>query len=238
MKQSFSTDTAVEETVLAAKENADLRKELAQALGEKSRVAREYSAQVLAAIARDDVSLVADYADEIIDALNRPESLTRYSMIEVIGELAQTQPKLVTTAYEMLQECLYDEDSGTVRLYAFRVLARYGATTPARSIKVWPDLSMALRCFHGDSEFMAMMSELIGMLGGRSDQSVKEAAVELFAFDAEHARGDLRKKAEAIASFSPDTLARINKEKEEKAAAASAAKEAAKAAAESDDDED
>jgi len=237
MKQSFCTDTPIEETIQKAATCADMRKKLAEALGDKSRLVREYTAQAMVGLARENVELIQDFSDDIIDALNRPESLTRYSMIEMIGELAETQPKVVVDAYEALQECLYDEDSGTVRLYAFRTLARYGATGPARSVKVWPDLSMVLRCFHGDAEFIAMMNETIKMLDGRADTSVKEAAVTLFAFDAEHARGELRKKAETISGFAPEVLARINKENEEKAKAASAAKEAQKAAAEVDVEE-
>ncbi|MCL2403401.1 MAG: hypothetical protein FWC86_04135, partial [Coriobacteriia bacterium] len=232
MEQSFTLENPIEETVQTASECAKTRKELAESLGHQSRAMREYTAQVLTELMRADVALLQDHADDIVDALNRPESLTRYSMIEIIGELANLDSKIVTDAYEPLQDSLYDEDSGTVRLYAFRVLARYGATGPARSVKVWPDLSMALRSFHGDPEFMAMMNELIAMLAGRADTAVKESAVELFAFDAEHARGDLRKKAETIATFAPEVLERINKENEDKAEAASAAKEAAKAAAE------
>ncbi|MCL2438338.1 MAG: hypothetical protein FWE26_05375 [Coriobacteriia bacterium] len=241
MEQSFTLITIeapLEESAQTASECAKTRKELAEALGHQSRAVREYTSQVLTKLASADVTLLQDFANDVIDALNRPESLTRYSMIEIIGELAKSDSKIVTNAYEPLQDCLYDEESGTVRLYAFRVLARYGATGPARSVKVWPDLSMALRSFHGDPEFMAMMSELIAMLGGRSDVSVKESAVELFAFDAEHARGDLRKKAEIISSFAPEVLARINKANEEKARAATAAKEAAKAAAENEDEEE
>ena len=238
MEQSFTTDTPIEEVVETASSCADTRKELAEALGHKSRATREYASQVKVELARSDAELLQDFAGDIVDALNRPEALTRYSMIEVIGELAQNNPKVISDAYELLQECLYDEDSGTVRLYAFRILARHGATEPEKSLKVWPDLSMALRCFHGDPEFMAMMSELILMLGGKADQQVKEAAVELFAFDAENARGELRKKAETIASFAPEILERINKENEEKARAISAAKEAQKAAAEEEDDDD
>jgi len=238
MEQSFNLDTPIEETVEAASTCTKTRKELAESLGHELRSVREYTAQVMRELALADAELLHDHTSDIIDALSRPESLTRYSMIEVIGELSQTQPKVVSSAYEALQECLYDEESGTVRLYAFRVLARYGATGSARSVKVWPDLSMALRCFHGDAEFMSMMNELIFMLDGRADKEVKDAAVALFAFDAEHARGELRKKAEAISSYAPEVLARINKEKEEKAQAASAAKEAAKAAAEDEDDED
>jgi len=238
MEQSFTTDTPIEELVETASTCVKTRKELAESLGHELRPVREHTAQVLRELALADAELLHDHIDDIIDALSRPESLTRYSMIEVIGELSQAQPKVVSSAYEALQECLYDEESGTVRLYAFRVLARYGATGSARSVKVWPDLSMALRCFHGDSEFMSMMNELIFMLDGRADKEVKDAAVTLFAFDAEHARGELRKKAETIASYAPEVLARINKEKEEKAQAASAAKEAAKAAAEDEDDDE
>jgi hypothetical protein len=219
MKKSpttISVGTPIGDLVQSALDSKKVRKDLVDALGHQSRALREYASQALIDLARADIGLLQEYSAELIDALSRPESLTRYSMIEILGDLAKSEPKIVLGAYEPLQECLYDEDSGTVRLYAFRVLARYGATGPARSLKVWPDLSMALRSFHGDPEFMTMMSELIAMLGGRSDASVKEAAVRLFAFDAEHAKGELRKKAEQIASFAPEVLASINEENEKK----------------------
>jgi len=236
MAQSFTHETPIEKTVAAAKDNAPIRRELADALGHEARGMREYAAQVKVELARIEADLLHDFTDDIIDALNRPESLTRYSMLEVISEMMGANPKIVPDSYELLQDCLYDEDSGTVRLYAFRVLARYGATGPARSVKVWPDLSMALRCFHGDSEFIAMLNELINMLAGRADQSVKDAAVELFAFDAENARGMLRRKAEAIADFSPEVLENIKEKARANEAEAIARKEAERAAAETDED--
>ncbi|MCL2680055.1 MAG: hypothetical protein FWF11_01055 [Coriobacteriia bacterium] len=244
MKHSFTHETPIEETLAAAQRKVTTRRELANALGHETRGMREYAAQVKVELARIEADLLHDFTDDIIDALNRPESLTRYSMLEIIAALMNSNPRIVPDSYELLQDCLYDEDSGTVRLYAFRVLARYGATGPARSLKVWPDLSMALRCFHGDSEFLAMLNELINMLAGRADQQVKDAAVELFAFDAENARGMLRRKAETIATYAPDVLERIKAEaraQEAEAAAVLARKEAEQAAAadaDSDDDEE
>ncbi|MCL2605984.1 MAG: hypothetical protein FWD93_01710 [Coriobacteriia bacterium] len=235
MAQSFTVESPIAETVDAARRKVTTRRELAEALGHSTRAMREYAAQVIVELVRIDADLLQDFSGDIVDALNRPESLTRYSMLEVIGEMMISNPRIVTDSYELLQECLYDEDSGTVRLYAFRVLARYGATGPARSLKVWPDLSMALRCFHGDSEFIAMLNELINMLAGRADQQVKDAAVELFAFDAENARGMLRRKARTIATFAPDVLERIQAEAQAVADAAAARKEAENVATEEDD---
>ena len=239
MKYSFTPETPLAETVDSALRRVKTRRELADALGNESRAIREYAAQVLVEVAQADISLLQDFEDDIIDALDRPESLTRYSMVEVIGALAQLNPKIVLKAYEPLEDCLYDEDSGTVRLYAFRVFAAYGATRTARSQKVWPDLSMALRCFHGDPEFIPMMNELIMMLNGKADQKVKDSAAELFFFDIENARGLLKRKAETIATFAPETVERIRVETQRKADEAEARKAAeAAAAAEEDDDEE
>jgi len=245
MKYSFTPETPLEETVDSACRRVKTRRELADALGNELRLQREYAARVFVEVAHCDAALLQEFSAEIIDALDRPESLTRYCMIEVIGILASQNPKLVLTAYEPLEDCLYDEDSGTVRLYAFRVFAAYGATGTARSSKVWPDLAMALRCFHGDPEFIPMVNELITMLSGKADQKVKDAAAELFYFDLENARGLLRRKAEAIAEFAPDTITRLRAETQRKVdeaearkAAEAAAAEAAKADSEVDDDED
>jgi len=245
MKYSFTTETPLEETVDSACRRVKTRRELADALGNQARSIREYAARVMVEVAHSDIALLKDFDADIIDALDRPESLTRYSMVEIIGDLARSNPKIVLTAYEPLEDCLYDEDSGTVRLYAFRVFAAYGATGSARSNKVWPDLSMALRCYHGDPEFIPMINELIAMLNGKADQKVKDAAAELFFFDTENARGLLKRKAEIIASFAPETVARIRAEAKRKAdeaearrAAEAAAAEAAKESSDVDDDED
>jgi hypothetical protein len=232
MKYSFTIDTPSEEILDAALKRVKTRRELVDALGCDTRLLREYAACALCAVAQVDAKLLLDFEAEIIDALDRPESLTRYTIIEVIGALTREKPKIVLSAYEPLQDCLYDEDSGTVRLYTFRVLAAYGATGTARSQKVWPDLSMAIRCYHGDPEFIAMVNELIAMLSAKADISVKEAAAELFAFDADNARGTLKRKAQAVTAFAPQVIERLHREAKRKADAAQAAKEAeARAAA-------
>jgi len=240
MKYSFTSETPLEETIDSALRRVKTRRELADALGNESRMLREYAAQVFVGVAGSDATLLQDFEDDIVDALDRPESLTRYSMLEVIAALSQLDSKIVLKAYEPLEDCLYDEDSGTVRLYAFRVFAAYGASGPARSQKVWSDLSMALRCYRGDQEFIPMMNELITMLGGKVDQKVKDSAAELFFFDIENAKGLLKRKAELVATFAPEVIEQLRAEAQRKSDEAEARKAAEAEAAEAanDDEED
>jgi hypothetical protein len=233
MKHSFTSETLLEETLDSALRRVKTRRELIDALGSETRALREYASNVLLIVAQQEPALLLDFGADIADALNRPESLTRYNTIETIGLLAQLQPKLVTSTFEALEDCLYDEDSGTVRLYAFRVLAAYGATGTARASKVWPSLSTALRCYHGDAEFIPMLNELIAMLGGKVDQNVKDSATRLFAFDADNAKGTLQRKAQTVTTFAPEVIEEIREEVRRKAAEAEARKLAeAEAAAE------
>jgi hypothetical protein len=243
MKYSFTIETPQAETLDSALKRVKVRRELADALGGPTRPLREYASDIFAQIARLDPKELLDFQAEIIDALDRPESLTRYNMLETILELSRLNPKIVITAFDPIEDCLYDEDSGTVRLYAFRVFAHYGATGTARSMKVWTDLSEAIRCYHGDPEFIPMLNEVITMLGGKVDQKVKDAAAELFAFDADNGKGTLKRKAAAITAFAPEVIkrlkaeaARIEKQKAEDAR--KAAEEAAAAAAEEEEEEE
>ncbi|MDR1775652.1 MAG: hypothetical protein LBS17_04340 [Actinomycetes bacterium] len=243
MQYHFTVDTPIEESVDGAIRRVKDRREYADALGASSRRIREYASCVILELARRDASLVSDFADAIADALDRPETQTRYNMLEAIRLLCPVQAKVVDGAYDAIEDCLYDEDSATVRLYAFQVFTCYGATTAARSKRVWPTIAAALRCYHGDAEFIPMVNELLAMLEGKVDQSVKEGATELFAFDAENGKGLLARKAQAVIAYAPEVIERLKREaalaEAQKAeAAARKAAEADAAAADEDDDEE
>ncbi|MDR1412534.1 MAG: hypothetical protein LBJ07_01230 [Actinomycetes bacterium] len=241
MKYSFTEETLVEEGVTRALRNQKVRHELADALGCDRRALREHAAKVFVEVSQRDAKVLQPFETEIIDALDRPESLTRYSMLDVLTEICRIDARVVTnSAFEVIEDCLYDEDSGTVRLSDFRLFCVFGATTPTRSLKVWEDLSMAIRCYHGDAEFIPMLNELLLYLNGKVDHKVHEQATELFAFDAENAKGVLKRKAEAIVAFAPEVIERLKaeaaaREREKAEEARKTAEVAARAAAEADE---
>jgi hypothetical protein len=82
-------------------------------------------------------------------------------------------------------------------------MAHYGATTPHRSERVWPLVAEAVRCYHGDTEFPAMLSSLYRLTSGNSSDAVKLSAAELMTFDAEFGKGLLKRRASRIVACAP-----------------------------------
>jgi len=219
MKYSFTPETDKAEMIDGAIRRVKTRRELADALGAPSRALREYASEVLKELALQDSDLLIEFSDEIIDALDRPESLTRSNILSILLTFLKSHAQLVAKALPQLEDCLYDEESKIVRLQAFELLCRFGALTEARSKTVWGYVSEALRCYHGDPEYLTMLGQLIDMLqNGKVAESVKEGAVRLFAFDADQGKGLLQKKAQQIVDLAPDVLEKIKIEQAEAAA--------------------
>ncbi len=212
MKYSFTPETDKDEVYDAALRRVKVRRELADALGAPTRQMREFASDILQRVAVQDCSLLLEFGDDILDALERPESFTRYNMLLVLDRFVENDPRVVAKATSQLEDCLYDEDSKNVRLEAFEVLCRFGALTAARSKVAWSYIAEALRCYHGDPEFPAMLNATITLLGGKVDESVKEDAVRLFLFDAENGKGMLQKKAAQIVAFAPEMVDTIKAE--------------------------
>ena len=76
-----------------------------------------------------------------------------------------------------------------MRLAAFRLLCTYGATTAHRSERVWPLIDEAIRCYHGDAEFPAMLVSVLALVQGAATDEVKIAAADRMEFDADFAQG-------------------------------------------------
>lgn len=173
------------------------------ALAGEDRRSRQFAASVVHEVALHDAALLKPYAPELADALHRPESQTRWEVLGVFDKLVSVDARLVDKALAGAETALHDEESGTVRLAAFRLMTSYGATTATRSERVWPLISDAVRCYHGDTEFPAMMSGLYRMVSGNASDEVKLAAAELFAFDAENGKGLLKRRAGRIVACAP-----------------------------------
>ena len=125
---------------------------------------------------------------------------------------------MVDKAFSGTSAALHDEDSGVVRLAAFRLLATYGATTETRSEKVWPLLGEAIRIYHGDSEFPQMLTGLIKLVSGNASDEVREAAADTMSFDADHSKGLTGRRAKQVVSCAPAKYLRKRKKSAEAAA--------------------
>jgi len=201
--RSFTPDDDKSEVMSNALEDPRVLAEVVEALAGEDRRTRQYAASVVHDIALHDAALLKPFADELADALHRPESQTRWEILGVFERLVGVDARLVDKALDGAESALHDEESGVVRLAAFRLLTSYGATTARRSERVWPLIAEAVRCYHGDPEFPAMLSGLFRMVSGASADEVKLAAAELMAFDAETGKGLLKRRATRIVECAP-----------------------------------
>ena len=199
----FSADA--DKSLLAenARANPKLLKEVVDALAGEDRRSRQVAASVVHEVAQSDPAQRKDFAPQLADALHRPESQTRWEVLGTFEKLVPVDARLVDKALAGAETALHDEESGVVRLAAFRLLTTYGATTAHRSERVWPLIDEAIRCYHGDPEFPAMLSGVFRMVAGGAADSVKHAAAERMAFDAENGKGLLKRRATRIVECEP-----------------------------------
>lgn len=200
---TFSADHDKSDATARAIESVEYRNAVVAALAGDDRRSRQVAASVVHGIAEEHADLLRDHVDELADALHRPESQTRWEVLGVFDQLVAVDARLVDKALEGAETALHDEESGVVRLAAFRLLTSYGSTTARRSERVWPLIAEAVRCYHGDAEFPAMLSGLIKMVSASASDEVKTAAAALMAFDAENGRGLLKRKATQIVNCAP-----------------------------------
>jgi hypothetical protein len=202
-KKGFSADANKAEVAERAVSDPKLLQEVIDAMAGDDRRARQSAAAVVRAVADADPTLLKPYAGELTDALHRPESQTRWEVLGTFEKLVPVDARLVDKALGGAETALHDEESGVVRLAAFRLMCTYGATTAHRSDRVWPLIDEAIRCYHGDPEFPAMLSGVYRMMIGAAADSVKTAAAERMAFDAENGKGLLKRRATRIVQCAP-----------------------------------
>ena len=199
----FSPDADKSEMAEKARADSKLLKEVVHALSGEDRRARQVAASVVHEVAQSEHALLKGYAPQLADALHRPESQTRWEVLGTFEKLVPVDARLVDKALPGAETALHDEESGVVRLAAFRLLTTYGATTAHRSERVWPLIDDAIRCYHGDPEFPAMLSGVYRMVATGAADSVKHAAAERMAFDAENGKGLLKRRATKIVECAP-----------------------------------
>lgn len=174
------------------------RDDLIVQLAGTSRLVRQDAAHDLADMARQNPELVAEVADDLIDALSSPEAQTRWECLDALSAIALEVPDAVTGGFDGAEEALFDEHSAAVRLSAFRFLTRYGSQDPERSEQVWSLLSEAVQCYHGDPEYREMLICLFEFVQGSISDSVRKALGRRIAFDAKNAHGSIRRYSERI----------------------------------------
>ena len=202
-KLSFTPDDDKAEVAERARADAKLLDEVISALAGEDRRSRQFAASIVHDVAIHEPALLKPYADELADALHRPESQTRWEVLGTFEKLVPVDARLVDKALPGAEAALHDEESGVVRLAAFRLMTSYGATTAHRSERVWPLISEAIRCYHGDAEFIPMLSGVYRMVSGNASDQVKLAAADIMAFDAENAKGLLKRRAQRIVACKP-----------------------------------
>lgn len=172
--------------------------ELADALAGESRRERQSAAAALAIIAQDHPDLLLPLASDIIEALDRPEARTRWECLDILTALVECDSRACDKAIPGAETSLFDEESGPVRLAAMRFLCKLGATTENRSEKVWPLIDEGIQCYHGDLEFLDMLSAVMDFSAGKLSPVVKQELVARMKFDAENGKGSLKRKASQI----------------------------------------
>lgn len=192
-------------------QNSDVKAQAEEAVGKDDKIAefvgeldsssrrsRQQAAAVLSQIAQIDPEKIQPYANELVDALNRPEARTRWEALDALTQLVAIESRTCDKAIPGAEAALFDEDSGPLRLSAMRFLCTLGATTENRSEKIWPYINEGIQCYHGDLEFIDMLASVIDFSNGKLAPEVKTALAERMSFDATNSKGQLQKRAQAI----------------------------------------
>ena len=195
----LSTSEGRKEAAKDAAEHKELLEEAAEMLRGASRKARQQAASLLAFAAQEDVALVQPYADDVADALNRPEDQTRWNALNALDLMGKAGTRYSEDVLEAAEDAMYDEDSGVLREAAFRFFCGYGSSSSENSDKVWPRIDEAIQCYHGNQEFAQMLSVLVDF--AQSDE-ISDAALTGLAvrmrFDADSAKGTLGMRSRQI----------------------------------------
>ena len=171
---------------------------LVENLSGRDRKARQMSAHIIAELARVRPEVIAPHVADVVDAIERPEAQTRWEVLDAMTSVAKVDPDTAAKAREGAETSLFDEESGLLRLTAFRYFTTLGQQ-PGWSTKVWPLLDEALQCYHGDPEFSGMLDAVAEFVQAPNvDDSVRAALAERMKFDAQSGKGALSNRARQL----------------------------------------
>ena len=199
LKSGVDKDELAEQAI----RNAASLKKLVQALGGPERTERARAAEAVHEIACREPAVLKPLAGDLIDALDRPEVQTRWEILGALEELVAVDARLLDKALEAATVSLHDAESGVVRVAAFRMLAAYGATTARRAERVWPLLDEAIRAYHGDAEYPAMLAAVVTLVEGAAPDDVRSAAADRFEADTTHPRTAISRRAKRVVARAP-----------------------------------
>lgn len=174
--------------------------ELAEELASSSRRSRQVAAAALAQLSRTDPAAVLPYGDAVIEALQSPEARTRWESLDVLVNLVPLDKAMCFGALEPAEEALFDENNGTVRLAAMRFICKLGAASLEYATEVWPLIDEALRCYHGDPEYIDMLVAVNEYALSELPQEARDGLVVRMEFDANNPKSGLLRRAKSIIS--------------------------------------
>ena len=180
------------------KTSASLVKIWVEMLSGASRRGRQDASHELCLIAEREPEMLMPYIDDLVDALERPEAQTRWEILNCLTHLALVDEATVSKSVDLAEASLFDDGSATVRLAAFKLLARLGATAPMHSDQAWPLLNEAVQCYHGDPEYRDMLVALLEFAGGDISDKTRAALIARVKFDAENSRGFIKRFSQQI----------------------------------------
>lgn len=172
--------------------------ELAEGLASSSRRTRQVSAAALAELSRTEPQSVLPFGDVVVDALQRPEARTRWEVLDTLTNLVALDSKLCFGALEYAEEALFDEGNGTVRLAAMRFVCKLGSASLEYASEVWPLIEEALRCYHGDPEYIDMLVAVNEYAQSDLPDVAREGLIVRMEFDASNPKSGLLRRANSI----------------------------------------
>lgn len=189
-----------EQTASATLDNERKFLQFIEDLSGSSRRVRQNAAEALSFIAQSEPDLLVPYVDRVVESLSRPEAQTRWACLNILTSLIDCDPALSEKAFVDVETALFDEGNGLVRLAAVRCLCKFGTVSEDRAERVWPLLDEAIQCYHGDFEFQDMLAAVADFSTSVLPEGVKKSLAARMAFDAEHGRGALKRRAQQILS--------------------------------------
>ncbi|ADK68531.1 conserved hypothetical protein [Olsenella uli DSM 7084] len=182
-----------------SKDGASLEALVERLKGSRRR-GRQEAAHEIAVLAKADPQSLVTYADDLVDALDRPEAQTRWEMLDALTSVTSVDASVVAAGFDGAEASLFDDGSAIVRLAAFKFLSCYGATSERASDAVWPLLDEAVQCYHGDPEYHDMLVSMLEFARGSLSEKSRDALAARVAFDAESGRGYIKAYSTEIAA--------------------------------------
>lgn len=174
-------------------------------LYDRDRLHRGEAARALRLVAERRPLAVIAYVPDLVDALDRPERLTRYEAVAALEALAAGVPEaawLVTSAIGM---ALHDPVSARVRRVAIRALAAVAEAAAEGPALVWPLLEEALRVQHSEPEYPALLAGAVAVLerASAAQPRSRRRLRALAALDEHDPRASVRRLARRIRALVP-----------------------------------